>query len=108
MSESFWTRDHVAQRLSVPARALQLYEARGLVQSIQSADQGEGYGPAEIRRLWTIVTFQRDLGVNLAGVEAILQLSEQLEHLHQHMSAVSESLDQAIRELEDADDHGQA
>ena len=45
----------------------------GLVQSVHDGSV-HGYEPAQIRRLWTIVSFQRDLGINLAGVEVILQL----------------------------------
>ena len=36
-------------------------------------------GPAEIRRIWTIVSYQRDLGINLAGVEAILKLRDHMD-----------------------------
>lgn len=107
MSETFWTRDQVAERLAVPARALQLYEARGLVQVVQT-DQGEGYGPTEVRRLWAIVTYQRDLGVNLAGIEAIFHLNEQIEHIHQRLTDFSASLERVVRELEDELDHGQS
>ena len=54
--------------------------------SSRSAQGGvEGYGPAEIRRLWTIVSFQRDLGINLAGVEAILKLRDHLADVHRRL-----------------------
>ena len=107
MPDPFWTRDYVAEHLGIPARAIQLYEARGLVQATHSETEGDGYGPAEIRRIWTIVTYQRDLGVNLAGVEAILHLSGQLEQLHRRLRVFADSLDDAIREFEDDPDHGQ-
>ncbi len=107
MSDVFWSREVVAERLAIPARALQMYEARGLVQPVHS-EEVEGYGPTEIRRLWTIVTYQRDLGVNLAGVEAILHLSGQLEQLHRRLTAVSESFEQAIHDLEDREPDGEA
>ncbi|HMB05555.1 MAG TPA: MerR family transcriptional regulator, partial [Isosphaeraceae bacterium] len=73
MSQPITPRDQVAEHFAVPVRVLIRYEACGLVRPVR---QGvvEGYGPAEIRRLWTILSFQRDLGINLAGVEAILKL----------------------------------
>ena len=45
----------------------------------------EGYGPAEIRRVWTIVSCQRDLGINLAGVEVVLRLRDHLEDVHRRL-----------------------
>src|SRR4051812_38971026 len=77
MSEPIIPRDEVARRLAVPARLLVRYEARGLVRAVKEGPV-EGYAPAEVRRLWSIVSYQRDLGINLAGVEALLKLREQL------------------------------
>ena len=77
-----YPRELVAEHLSVAPRVLLRYERRGLVAAVQT-DAGEiGYGPAEIRRLWTILSLQRDLGVNLAGVEAILRLRAHVDRLH--------------------------
>ena len=45
----------------------------------------EGYEPAEIRRIWTILSFQRDLGINLAGVEAILKLRDHMAQVHHRL-----------------------
>ena len=60
----------------------------------------EGYEPAQIRRLWSIVTYQRDLGVNLAGVEVILQLVDHLSEVHHRVYHLAEEL----RDLLDEDD----
>jgi MerR family transcriptional regulator/heat shock protein HspR len=77
-----YPRELVAEHLSVTPRLLLRYEARGLVTAVRG-DTGEvGYGPSEIRRLWTILSLQRDLGVNLAGVEAILRLRSHVDRLH--------------------------
>ncbi len=94
MRTSIFTRDHVARELSVSTATLLRYEGRGLVLSVREGDV-EGYGPAEIRRLWTILTFQRDLGINLAGVEVILRLREQID-------ATRSRLDRLAGELRDA------
>ena len=67
------------------------YEARGLVR-VAREGAVEGYDPAELRRLWTILSLQRDLGVNLAGVEAILKLRAHIELLHRHLEHLAGEL----------------
>ena len=72
MNRPIIARDLVARQLAISPQALARYESLGLV---HVSHQGpiEGYDPTQIRRLWTILSFQRDLGVNLAGVEVILE-----------------------------------
>ena len=73
------------------------YETRGLVRPV--VDGGMvGYGPAEIRRLWTIVSCQRDLGINLAGVEAVLKLRDQLASVHDRLEGLAGRLRDAIED----------
>lgn len=97
MSRPIIPREQVAQHLAVPARLLILYESRGLVHSV--SDEGvEGYEPTEIRRLWTIVSCQRDLGINLAGVEAVLKLRDELASVHRHLHALARDLRSALEE----------
>ncbi len=91
MTPSFYPRDQVARELSISERTLLRYEGRGLVRPVRDGDL-EGYGPAEVRRVWTIVTFQRDLGINLAGVEVILRLREQIDATHAHLDALARDL----------------
>jgi MerR family transcriptional regulator/heat shock protein HspR len=97
MSESIISREKVAEELAVPFRSLIRYEARGLVRPVQSGSV-EGYGPAEIRRLWTIVSFQRDLGINLAGVEAILKLHDHLVDLHHQLDRLAGEFREALED----------
>src|SRR4051812_3558269 len=95
-------RELVAERLAVSPRVLVRFEARGLVQPVRSGAV-EGYGPAEIRRIWTVLSLQRDLGINLAGIEAILRLRAQLDEVHAHLR----DLAQRLREgLEAPDERG--
>ena len=93
MSEPFYPRDLVASRLATSTATLLRYESRGLVHAIRHP-QGEvvGYGPVEVRRLWTIVSFQRDLGINLAGVEVILRLRDQIEATNGHLDRLARNL----------------
>src|SRR3954462_1241380 len=95
-------REQVAEHLAVPTRLLIRYEARGLV---RAGREGPviGYEPAEVRRLWTILSLQRDLGINLAGVEAILRLRAHLDELHQKLDALAVRIREALEAEIEAD-----
>ena len=97
MRHPIFPRDHVAREFSVSTATLLRYEGRGLVRAVREGEV-EGYGPAEVRRLWTIVTFQRDLGVNLAGVEVILRLREQMEATHERLGHLARALRESLED----------
>jgi MerR family transcriptional regulator/heat shock protein HspR len=96
MTQTIIPRDRVAEQLAVPVQVLIRYESRGLVQPLHGEGGMEGYGPAEIRRAWTIVSCQRDLGINLAGVEAVLRLRDHIGQLHAHVRTLASALREAL------------
>lgn len=95
MQPVFLSREQVAQRLSVSTRILVRYESWGLVE-VHQVEGVEGYGPVDLQRLGTIVSLQRDLGINLAGVEAVLRLRDQLLDLHARLDQLARELDDTI------------
>lgn len=102
----FLPREVVAERLAMPSRVLLRYEARGLVHPVRRGD-AVGYGPAEIRQLWTVVTLHRELGVNLAGIEAILKLRRHVDELHARVATLADELREALEAVDrDPDSHG--
>ena len=95
MSEPFFARELVAERLSVSPTTLIRYERLGLVRAVRAEHDpagAEGYGPIEVRRLGTIVAFHRDLGINLAGIEVILRLRDQLHATHARLDRLARDL----------------
>ncbi|WP_406694826.1 chaperone modulator CbpM [Singulisphaera sp. Ch08] len=88
-------RDVVAEKLAIAPAVLIRYENRGLVHTVREGAV-EGYSPAEVRRIWTILTFQRDLGINLAGVETILKLRDQMAQVHRRLDAFASELRELI------------
>ncbi len=102
MNERIIPRESVARHLSITTEALVRYERLGLVRSVREGEV-EGYEPSQVRRIWSITTYQRDLGVNLAGVEVILRLRDRMSHLHRHLSHLADDL-AALAERPGADD----
>jgi len=90
-------RDQVANHFTVAQTLLVRYEARGLIHAVRQGDI-EGYSPSEIRRLWTIISLQRDLGVNLSGVEAILKLRNHLDEVHHRLHTLAGALREALED----------
>ncbi len=71
----------VAERFAIHPQTLRLYEREGLLNPARSAGNTRLYDEATLERLETILTLTRDLGVNLAGVEVILNLQEQMDQM---------------------------
>jgi MerR family transcriptional regulator/heat shock protein HspR len=71
----------VAERYGIHPQTLRLYEREGLIKPDRSAGNTRLYDEEAIRRLEIILTLTRDLGVNLAGVEVILNMREQMERM---------------------------
>ena len=71
----------VAERFEIHPQTLRMYEREGLISPVRSAGNTRLYDDDTLRRLETILTLTRDLGVNLAGVEVILNMREQMESM---------------------------
>jgi MerR family transcriptional regulator/heat shock protein HspR len=69
----------VAERFEIHPQTLRLYEREGLLTPPRSKGNTRLYDEDTLSRLETILTLTRDLGVNLAGVEVILNMREQME-----------------------------
>jgi len=71
----------VAERFEIHPQTLRLYEREGLIAPHRSKGNTRLYDDETLKRLETILTLTRDLGVNLAGVEVILNMREQMESM---------------------------
>jgi MerR family transcriptional regulator/heat shock protein HspR len=71
----------VAERYAIHPQTLRLYEREGLIKPVRSAGNTRLYDEEAIRRLEIILTLTRELGVNLAGVEVILNMKERMEQM---------------------------
>ena len=71
----------VAKRFDIHPQTLRLYEREGLISPQRSEGNTRLYDEETLERLETILTLTRDLGVNLAGVEVILNMRQQMESM---------------------------
>ncbi|MBM3133560.1 MAG: MerR family transcriptional regulator [Chloroflexi bacterium] len=67
-----------AQMVGVHAQTLRYYERAGIVEPSRSRGNQRLYSDRDIARLRQIKTLVDDLGINLAGVEVILRLTEKI------------------------------
>jgi MerR family transcriptional regulator/heat shock protein HspR len=74
-----------AQILGVHPQTLRLYEREGLVEPQRSGGKIRLYSDRDIERVRAIMRLTNDLGVNLAGAEAILYMRERMLQLHEEM-----------------------
>ncbi len=81
----------VAERYEIHPQTLRMYEREGLLTPSRSDGNTRLYDEEALRRLETILTLTRDLGVNLAGVEVILRLREQLAQLQADLDRLIEA-----------------
>jgi MerR family transcriptional regulator/heat shock protein HspR len=79
--EGFVMISIISERYNIHPQTLRMYEREGLLTPARTEGNTRLYGPDEIKRLETILRLTRDLGVNLAGVEVILNLQNRMAEL---------------------------
>ncbi|MBM3222663.1 MAG: MerR family transcriptional regulator [Candidatus Tectomicrobia bacterium] len=82
----------IAQMLHVHPQTLRLYERAGFVKPVRTHGATRLYSQQDIDQLRLILHLTRDLGVNLAGVEIILRMQRQIEHLQDEIASLQQLL----------------
>ncbi len=92
----------VAARLvEMHPQTLRYYERAGLLKPTRSTGKIRLYSQREIERLRKIARLTNELGVNLAGVEIIMDLTQRLERMQEEMQAHEAQLRAEIQRLHD-------
>jgi MerR family transcriptional regulator/heat shock protein HspR len=86
----------VSKAYGIHPQTLRLYEREGLLKPSRTEGNTRLYSDEDLERLETILSLTRDLGVNLAGVEIILNMRRRMEQM-QH--EVNEFMEYVKREL---------
>jgi len=75
----------VAEKYSLHPQTLRLYERVGLLRPSRSEGNTRLYTEEDLERLEVVLAMTRELGVNLAGVEVILNMREKMERLQEQV-----------------------
>src|SRR5579871_6855708 len=75
----------VAEQYQIHPQTLRLYEREGLLKPSRSDGNTRLYTDEDLERLDVILKLTRDLGVNLAGVEIILNMREKMEEMQRQI-----------------------
>ena len=86
----------VAERFEIHPQTLRLYEREGLIRPTRSVGNTRLFDDETCERLEFILTLTRDLGVNLAGVEVILNMKDQIDALELEVQRLSLSLEREV------------
>jgi MerR family transcriptional regulator, heat shock protein HspR len=77
----------VAELYKLHPQTLRLYERAGLLKPSRSQGNTRLYTDQDLERLEVILTLTRDMGVNLAGIEIILNMRDKMSSMQQQMEA---------------------
>lgn len=80
----------VARMYGIHPQTIRLYEREGLLQPSRSEGNTRLYSESDLKRLEIILNLIRDLGVNLAGVEVILNMREKMTQIETEVNELLE------------------
>jgi MerR family transcriptional regulator, heat shock protein HspR len=86
----------VAEQYAIHPQTLRLYEREGLLAPSRSEGNTRLYTDEDLERLEVILKLTRELGVNLAGVEIILNMREKMGAMQQQIEGFIETLNQEL------------
>jgi len=95
-SKAAYMISSVAEQYGVHPQTLRLYEREGLLKPSRSDGNTRLYTDEDLERLEVILHLTRDLGVNLAGVEIILNMRAKMEAMQGQIEAFVESLNHEL------------
>jgi MerR family transcriptional regulator/heat shock protein HspR len=79
--KAYYMISAVAQKYNIHPQTLRLYEREGLLKPSRTEGNTRLYSDEDLEQLETILSLTRDLGVNLAGVEIILNMRRRIEQM---------------------------
>jgi len=86
----------VAELYKLHPQTLRLYERVGLLKPSRSQGNTRLYTDSDLERLDVILSLARDMGVNLAGVEIILNMREKMIEMERQMTEFAQVVQQEL------------
>ena len=88
--KAYYMISAVAQKYAIHPQTLRLYEREGLLKPSRTEGNTRLYSEEDLEQLETILSLTRDLGVNLAGVEIILNMRRKMEQMQHEVNEFME------------------
>ena len=99
MDRARYTISVAAELVGMHQQTLRMYEAKGLVRPKRTPGNTRLYSEADLERLRLIQRLTTELGLNLAGVEHVLRLEEELGKARARAERLERKLRDEIREV---------
>ncbi|MCS7307241.1 MAG: helix-turn-helix transcriptional regulator [Aquificaceae bacterium] len=100
-----YTIGSVSTMFSIHPQTLRLYEKEGLIKPKRSQGKTRYYTDEDLERLELILTLSREFGVNLAGIDIILRMKEQMEDLEAQFQKLVDFIQREISEAYHKDEN---
>ena len=88
-----------ADLVGMHPQTLRLYEQKGLVRPQRTAGNTRLYSEADIERLQLIQRLTNELGLNLAGVELVIRLEDELRKAHARIEKLQRELREEVQNV---------
>jgi len=88
-----------AELADMHPQTLRMYEARGLIEPKRSPKGTRLYSQADVERLRRIQEMTAEIGMNLAGVERVFELEEQLERMQRKVDALQRRAERLVEDI---------
>jgi MerR family transcriptional regulator, heat shock protein HspR len=88
-----------AELVGMHPQTLRIYESRGLIRPRRTAGNTRLYSEADLDRLRLIQQLTNELGLNLAGVEHVLRLQDELVRMRRRLDRMEREMREAINDV---------
>jgi MerR family transcriptional regulator, heat shock protein HspR len=88
-----------AELVGMHPQTLRIYETKGLVRPRRTAGNTRLYSEGDLERLRLIQRLTTELGLNLAGVETVLRLEDELRKAHRRIERLERQLKEEIQKV---------
>jgi MerR family transcriptional regulator, heat shock protein HspR len=88
-----------ADLVGMHPQTLRIYESKGLIRPKRTAGNTRLYSEADIERLRLIQQLTNDLGLNLAGVEQVLQLQDEVQRMRRTLDRMEREMREAVNQV---------
>ncbi len=88
-----------AELAGVHPQTLRMYEQKGLVRPMRTAGNTRLYSDADVERVRLIQQLTTEVGLNLAGVERVLHLQDELNRMHRRLERMEREMRATIEQV---------